>query len=116
MRPFPRFCAPICAPRENWPRGTARAQILTYGHVWSIEVKYCRKSLHCKVFFDSAYGSAMAALEPWFFLYTGEVQGSIPCAPTIPLLASIRTTTVVASVAPPPPKPAGCVRDNRRGA
>src|SRR5712675_2981352 len=56
MRPFPRFCAPICAPRENWPRGTARAQILTYGHVWSIEVKYCRKSLHCKVFLESAYG------------------------------------------------------------
>jgi hypothetical protein len=26
--------------------------------------------------------SAMAALEPWFFLHTGEVQGSIPCAPT----------------------------------
>jgi hypothetical protein len=24
----------------------------------------------------------MAALEPWFFLHTGEVQGSIPCAPT----------------------------------
>jgi hypothetical protein len=22
-------------------------------------------------------------LEPWFFLHTGEVQGSIPCAPTI---------------------------------
>src|SRR5216683_5351698 len=56
MRPFPRFCAPICAPRENWPRGTAGAQILTYGHVWSIEVKYCRRSLHCKVFFDSSYG------------------------------------------------------------
>jgi hypothetical protein len=27
--------------------------------------------------------SAMAALEPWFFLHTGEVQGSIPCAPTM---------------------------------
>ena len=26
--------------------------------------------------------SAMAALEPWFFLHTGEVQGSIPCAST----------------------------------
>jgi hypothetical protein len=26
--------------------------------------------------------SAMAALERWFFLHTGEVQGSIPCAPT----------------------------------
>ena len=24
----------------------------------------------------------MVGLEPWFFLHTGEVQGSIPCAPT----------------------------------
>ena len=35
--------------------------------------------------------SAMAALEPWSFLHTGEVQGSIPCAPTIIPFTKIRS-------------------------
>src|ERR1700726_3223054 len=82
MRSFPRFCAPICAPRENGlgaQQGHRFRPMATCGRL--------RSNIAGNPYTARSFGflvwSAMAALESWFFLHTGEVQGSIPCAPNI---------------------------------